>query len=384
MKLKTGYLFVFIILLFGCSFYVVNLKFDKFYRVNGINNDNRVLLEKYLDDEEQTYLIDNQISIDLFIDYLKEDQFILQNYQYYNALKETGRYKNNKDILDVGNSLATRLDYLYKDHAHEQAKQLINLNLESAFLSSEDFHFDYISLYSTLKNLYAKNDYTFIDDTELYVEKFYDLGITDLNDIETKMTMLCESYTKETLKDLMMQPLSKDVELVFNPYDLSTVVDQQHYIGYYEPNNLLLVQDVPRLRYAMYLQSDAYHALAKMYQDLNQVHSGFLLGEAYISAQSLEKSEIGYNEYQLGLSVCILLSQSPYQNFESTDISKWLEEHAYEYGFILRYPKNKASITGYSYDAHIYRYVGKSLAKSLHDSELTLEEYSNIQADSQE
>lgn len=384
MKLKTGYLFAFIILLFGCSFYVVNLKFDKFYRVNGINNDNRVLLEKYLDEDEQTYLIDNQISIDLFIDYLKEDQFILQNYQYYNALKETGRYKNNQEILDVGNSLAIRLDYLYNDHAYEQAKRLIDLSLESAFLSSEAFDFDYIPLYSCLKNLYPKNDYSFIDDTELYIERFHYLGMMDLTDIETKISMLCESYTKETLKDLLMKTLPEDVELVFNPQDLSTVVDQQHYIGYYEPSNLLLVQDIPRLRYAMYLQSDAYYALINMYQDLSKVHSGFLLGEGYISSQALDEDEVGYNEYQLGLSVCILLSQSPYQNFESTDISKWLEEHAYEYGFILRYPKNKASITGYSYDAHIYRYVGKSLAKSLHDSELTLEEYNLLQNNSQE
>ena len=54
MNLKTWYLFLVIIILFGCSFYIVNLKFDKFYRVNGINNDNRVLIEKYLDEKEQS------------------------------------------------------------------------------------------------------------------------------------------------------------------------------------------------------------------------------------------------------------------------------------------------------------------------------------------
>ncbi|MBM6800570.1 hypothetical protein H7U28_17490, partial [Coprobacillus cateniformis] len=43
--------------------------------------------------------------------------------------------------------------------------------------------------------------------------------------------------------------------------------------------------------------------------------------------------------------------------------------------FILRYPKEKASITNHTYDPHIYRYVGKGLAKSLHESDLTLEEY---------
>ena len=117
MKLKTWHLFLVIIILFGCSFYVVNLHFDKFYRVNGINNDNRVLIEKYLSEDEQEYLIDNQISIDLFIQYIEYDHFQLMNYQYYNLLKGTNRYTDTEKILETGNSLATRLEYLY----HQQA-----------------------------------------------------------------------------------------------------------------------------------------------------------------------------------------------------------------------------------------------------------------------
>ena len=158
MKIKTWHLFFVIIVLFGCSFYIVNLKFDKFYRVNGINNDNRVLIEKYLDKDEQTYLIDNQISIELFIDYLEFDDFHLQNYQYYNYLKESGRYKKTSEILDVANSLVTRLSYLYKDSAMNQAKLLIDRSLEMVFLSEENFRFDYIDLYTDLKPLYASQD----------------------------------------------------------------------------------------------------------------------------------------------------------------------------------------------------------------------------------
>ncbi|MCI9050109.1 MAG: M15 family metallopeptidase, partial [Coprobacillus sp.] len=165
----------------------------------------------------------------------------------------------------------------------------------------------------------------------------------------------------------------------YNPYELSTLVDHKHYIGFYEPSGLLLTQDIPRMRYAMYLQSDAYNALIKMYQDLSQNHSGFILKEAYKSAQSLDEKEIGMNEFQLGTSISITQSQVSYKDFENTEMSKWLEEHAYEYGYILRYPKNKASVTNHAYDAHIYRYVGKSLAKSLNDSHLTLEEYLDME-----
>lgn len=375
MKVKTWHLFLVIIILFGCSFYVVNLKFDKFYRVNGINNDNRVLIEKYLDEDEQSYLIDNHISIELFIDYIEEDNFYLQNYQYYNYLKDSQRYTKPKEILDVGNSLATRLNYLYKGQAFEKAKELIDKTLESAFLNEENFRFDYIDLYTYLLPLYNHSDYSFIEDSEFYVEKLHMMGVENFNDVKAKMEMLTTAYTRESLKALFNQTLPAQTEIVFNPYELSTIVNKQHYIGTYEPSGLLLVQDIPRVRYAMYLQSDAYIALTKMYQDLNSKHSGFLLREAYIAPQAIEQDEVGYSEMQLGLTIEVTQSQIAYNDFEDTDISRWLEEHAHEYGFILRYPKKKASITNHRYDAHTYRYVGKALAQSLYEADLTLEEY---------
>lgn len=375
MKVKTWHLFLVIVILFGCSFYVVNLKFDKFYRVNGINNDNRVLIEKYLDEDEQIYLIDNQISMDLFIDYIENDQFYLQHYQYYNYLKESKRYTKENDILETGNSLATRLNYLYKDNAIAQAKVLIDTSLETAFLNEENFSFDYIELYTMIKRLYDENDFSYIDDTQLYVERLHQLGFVKFEEVQTRFEMLTTGYTKDSLQALLTKELPSGVQIVYDPYALSTLVDEQHYIGEYEPTGLLLTQDIPRVRYAMYLQSDAYHALVSMYQDLSKEYSGFLLREAYIGIQSLEDKKIGYTEEQLGLTIQVTQSQIAYKDFENTDMAKWLEEHAYEYGYILRYPRGKASITNQNYDAHTYRYVGKSLAKSLHEASLTLEEY---------
>lgn len=377
MRLKTWHLFLVIIVLFGCSFYVVNLNFDKFYRVNGINNDNRVLIEKYLDEDEQTYLVENQIPIHQFIDYIEYDDFHLSNYQYYNFLDNSGRYSKISDILKTGNSLSTRLNYLYKSHAQNEAKTLIDKALEMAFLNEENFRFDYIDLYVALKPLYRETDYSYIQDSEIYVEKLNNLGIKDSNEVKETIKMLATAYNQKSLKALLMEELPKGTEIVYNPYELSTIVDQHHYIGQYEPNGLLLTQDIPRVRYAMYLQSDAYSALLKMYEEISKTYSGFLLREAYLSPKTLSAKEVGYNEYQLGLTICITQSQKAYKDFETTEMSKWLQEHAYEYGFILRYPQHKASITNHAYDAHIYRYVGKSLAKSLHDSEMTLEEYHN-------
>lgn len=375
MKLKTWYLFLVIIILFGCSFYIVNLKFDKFYRVNGINNDNRVLIEKYLDEKEQSYLIDNQISIDLFIDYIEYNDFHLENYQYYNALKATNRYRQIENILETGNSLATRLGYLFNNQSFQKAKLLIDRDLELAFLNEENFNFDYIDIYSTLAPLYAQKDYSYIQDGAEYVLRLNQMGIQTIDDLNDTMNMLTTAYNQKSLHQLLTTTLPENVHIVYNPYELSTLVDNMHYIGNYEPKGLLLVQDIPRMRYAMYLQSDAYHALLKMYQDLSQKFNGFLLKETYVSHQDLSAKKVGYDESQLGLTITVTQSQTTYNSFSQTEMSQWLEEHAYEYGFILRYPQRKASITNHTYDAHIYRYVGKSLAKSLHDSQMTLEEY---------
>ena len=375
MKLKTWHLFLVIIILFGCSFYVVNLNFDKFYRVNGINNDNRVFIEKYLDEDEQAYLIENQIPIDQFIEYIEYDDFYLENYQYYNYLKDTKRYSKTADILEIGNSLSTRLTYLFKERALNEAKLLIDKTLEMTFLNEENFRFDYIDIYEYLKPLYNQNDYSYVQDSEFYITKLQQMGIDDNNQLRDVMKMLTTAYNQKSLKNLLTVELPERVQIVFNPYELSTLVDNRHYIGDYEPSGLLLTQDIPRVRYAMYLQSDAYSALLKMYEALSQNYSGFLLREAYQSPQTLSAQEVGYNEYQLGLTICVTQSQKAYKDFETTEMSRWLQEHAYEYGFILRYPQGKASVTNHAYDAHIYRYVGKSLAKSLHDSQMTLEEY---------
>ena len=50
-------------------------------------------------------------------------------------------------------------------------------------------------------------------------------------------------------------------------------------------------------------------------------------------------------------------------------------EHCYEYGFILRYPKDKEDITGISYEPWHYRYVGREDAAAIRDMGVCLEEY---------
>lgn len=80
----------------------------------------------------------------------------------------------------------------------------------------------------------------------------------------------------------------------------------------------------------------------------------------------------GTSEHNAGLAMDICsLSTS----FDTTKEYKWLQAHAHEYGFILRYPKDKINITQITYEPWHYRYVGTEIAKKLKESGQVLEEY---------
>src|SRR5574344_1319735 len=86
----------------------------------------------------------------------------------------------------------------------------------------------------------------------------------------------------------------------------------------------------------------------------------------------------GSSEHQTGLAIDIayLRNKIYTDNVKEDDKETiWLFNNSYKYGFILRYPKDKESITGYNFEPWHFRYVGISLAKYLYDNKLTLEEY---------
>ncbi len=61
--------------------------------------------------------------------------------------------------------------------------------------------------------------------------------------------------------------------------------------------------------------------------------------------------------------------------FENTDACKWLKANAHKYGFILRYPKEKESITKIKYEPWHFRYVGVEHATKIYNQGICLEEY---------
>lgn len=100
----------------------------------------------------------------------------------------------------------------------------------------------------------------------------------------------------------------------------------------------------------------------------------------YVAAYGKEEADRfsarpGHSEHQTGLAFDL---NNVTDSFANTDEYAWLQAHAHEYGFIIRYPDGKESITGYKFEPWHVRYLGKDTAQAVHDSGLTLEEYLGI------
>ena len=86
----------------------------------------------------------------------------------------------------------------------------------------------------------------------------------------------------------------------------------------------------------------------------------------------------GHSEHQLGLAIDFRSSPggSPFNgDWGTTAAGTWMKAHAWEYGFVMSYPKGKIALTCYDYEPWHYRYVGRDLAASIHASGVTPREY---------
>ena len=85
----------------------------------------------------------------------------------------------------------------------------------------------------------------------------------------------------------------------------------------------------------------------------------------------------GHSEHQSGLAADL---NSVKDSFAETPEAIWLSDNCYQYGFILRYPKEKTDETGYQYEPWHFRYVGTELAAKLYNGGdwITMEDYFGI------
>lgn len=99
-------------------------------------------------------------------------------------------------------------------------------------------------------------------------------------------------------------------------------------------------------------------------------------GQSRVRAESEAMKSVGrggYNENQTGMAVTFSAGKG--ESFADSDQYNWLIKNCVNYGFVLRYPKGKDSVTGMSYNPAHFRYVGTDNAVSMRRLSMSLEEY---------
>lgn len=129
-------------------------------------------------------------------------------------------------------------------------------------------------------------------------------------------------------------------------------------------------------------------AICSPYRDMNwqtvlfnrKIEAYMNKGMSYMEAYTISSQAVtvpGASEHQIGLAIDIISNDYTTldEGFADTDAGKWLSEHSCEYGFVLRYPKDKEYITSIEFEPWHFRYVGKDAATVMTKEGITLEEF---------
>lgn len=207
---------------------------------------------------------------------------------------------------------------------------------------------------------------------------------------------------KEPLDDYEM-PEEDYAELDFPEINAGSwqymLVNADNSIGRYEPDEFMTLD-----KYGVSIDYDIYDAVKALIKGAESVGFSIYISSAYVpySDQTAAFNELaaniserdgctydeavqqakkllpypGTDEHQSGL--CIDISDIERENYDYDEMDKslftWLDAHCADYGFIKRYPSDKADITGWDDPCH-YRYVGKEAAQFISDNGLCFEEF---------
>ena len=141
------------------------------------------------------------------------------------------------------------------------------------------------------------------------------------------------------------------------------------------------------------LNEEAYNAFIALANDAKKEGHTILILSSYRTYESQDNlwnqrkkaygtrkadefaARAGSSEHQTGYAIDVADYYDENDKFGDTESFKWMINNSYKYGFILRYPKGKEEITGYSYEPWHYRYLGVELATKVYNEQITYDEY---------
>ena len=331
------------------SYYEKNSDLDKEELVNFINYCNE-------------HNIDCVNSYDKLIEYYTLDDFKIKNLNKYIDLKNKYSNIENSNIIKIINN--------------DLDSYIENINTDE-FLKDEN-NKDYIIdfLLSLINEKYYKKD-----NLERYINYYLKNNNLTSKEIVTNVNSNLDT------------PFYENYELTDTSKDTLMIVNKHYKIeDNYKPDNLVTVD--AEHGYPNKIRSDVYEELKKMYEEAKKDNVKIFIASPYRSYSDQNvlytyyvntdgkknadtySARPGFSEHHTGLAMDLIPEYGlDLDTFENSDGFKWMQENAYKFGFILRYPKDKEYITGYIYEPWHYRYVGTSAATTIKNEGLTFEEY---------
>lgn len=276
-------------------------------------------------------------------------------YKYYTSYEyKLGKVGYNSDeIVKI-----KKFDKKYIDYALKQYdKYLISLVSQQYFLDKNyDKYVSYIKKNYKDKKIVYSDVITYVN-TKNDNDFYKDTTITDMNlgygILVNKHYSLPEKYAPD------------DVVTMNNQYAYpNNSIRKDVYDAFKEMSKSAKEEGITLIVNSSYR---TYNAQKDLYDDYAD-KKGIEYADKYAARPD-------FSEHQTGLALDIFSPGYGMKNFEESKAFVWLSKNSWKFGFILRYPKDKESITGYSYEAWHYRFLGKDLAKKVYDSGLTFEEY---------
>ena len=307
---------------------------------------------------------------------------IIKSYEYSDTLNAAFKSKYYKDA---------NLDSYSKIKYQDQKNIIKNINT----LIDKGYSNSNISLILAHGNDDDVSEFAKRDKIK-YLEEFYSLSYAKLKYYDRYV-----KYSSETGEDeettVLFVNLSMDTDDYVNPVKTSAFSIDMLVNKHYKLDEDFVPDDLVEFdqeycndevqegnREAVVAFKNMYEAAKKeglglvinssyrSYQDQENICNTFkdLYGEGYVTKYVALP---GFSEHQTGLAFDIGSTTS--KVFVESKEYEWMKENAYKYGFILRFTKANAYITGFKSEPWHYRYVGKKIAKYIYDNNISLEEY---------
>ncbi len=188
----------------------------------------------------------------------------------------------------------------------------------------------------------------------------------------------------------------------YDPASITVLVNTEHKLPYsYEPTVVMPnVLSAPGKGDSILLRQEAATALEAMFAEAKTAgHTLYAVSgyRSYYAQKSLFQNKVnivgekkaaqvvappGTSEHQLGLVMDVngesTLKSGLEEDFGASAEGHWIAENAHRFGFIVRYPKDKTHITGYTWEPWHLRYIGLEAAEEVYTLDITFDEYHRL------